>query len=61
MLWPERHRLSVPLIVTGWTMLTVGVFLLLVKLLMVVAEVAGGAIALMGLGLLAMGLLMQRR
>ncbi len=61
MLWPERNRLSASLIIAGWTMLVMGVFLLLVKLLMVIAEVAGGAIALVGLILLAVGLAMQRR
>lgn len=61
MAWPERNRLSASLIVAGWTMLVMGIFLLLVKLLMVMAEVAGGAIALVGLILLAAGLAMQRR
>jgi hypothetical protein len=39
----------------------VGLFLLLIRLLMAVAEVAGGTLALVGVGLLVAGALLQRR
>ena len=61
MAWWNRHQVSRSLIVTGWTLLMMGLFLLLIHLLMTVAEVAGGTIALVGLVLLVIGLLLQRR
>ncbi len=59
-MWRNKYYLSSSLMVTGWTLLGFGVFLLMVKLLMFAAEYAGPAIALAGVILLVVGSLAKR-
>ena len=54
------HYYSNWLIAAGSSLLVLGIFLVLVKLLMFVAEYAGPGIALAGLILLVIGMVMRR-